>query len=437
MKHLVKKKTEKSMKKSALRSVLLLAAMCLSALTAGCALKGPHKGTRELTENMSREKVETVDIMEPSYESVNPRKELTEFSLELLSKNLSHDNCLISPLSIVSALGMTANGAKGSTRAQMEQMMHTDTAVLNDYLKAYTDYMPNSEAYKVNIANSIWFRDSDSLTKNEDFLKTSRTYYDASIFEAPFDTGTRDDINNWVKKETNGMIEKLLEDAPNRDAVMYLVNALSFDGQWRDIYEKNQIHKGTFNAENGEQQSAEFMYSAEAVYLENAYGTGFIKPYADSAYAFAAVLPNEGMQMEDFLEKLKEGGLTELLEQTTNQTIHARIPIFSVEYNVILNESLMESGMKDAFDSRNADFSAMARSDNDNIYISKVIHKTKIDVDAKGTKAGAVTAVEVSEGSAVQTEEPKKVYLDRPFFYMIIDTRQNFPLFMGCLMQME
>ena len=81
-------------------------------------------------------------MMEPSYESVNPRKELTEFSLELLSENLSHGNCLISPLSIVSALGMTANGAEGSTRAQMEQMMHTDTAVLNDYLKAYTDYMP-------------------------------------------------------------------------------------------------------------------------------------------------------------------------------------------------------------------------------------------------------------------------------------------------------
>ncbi|WP_320966587.1 serpin family protein [Enterocloster bolteae] len=79
----------------------------------------------------------------------------------------------------------------------------------------------------------------------------------------------------------------------------------------------------------------------------------------------------------------------------------------------------------------------MAHSDNDNIYISKVIHKTKIDVDEKGTKAGAVTAVEVSEGSAVQTEEPKEVFLDRPFFYMIIDTRQNFPLFMGCLMQLE
>ena len=435
MKHLMQMITKR--KRKYLGAGLLLTAIFLSALTSGCALNGLHKGTQDLTRNIPKEEVETVDIMEPSYESVNPRKELTEFSLELLSENLSHGNCLISPLSIVSALGMTANGAEGSTRAQMEQMMHTDTAALNDYLKAYTDYMPNSEACQVNIANSIWFRDRDSLAIDEDFLKTSRNYYDASIFEAPFDAGTRDDINSWVKKETNGMIQKLLEEAPPRDAVMYLVNALSFDGEWRDIYKKNQIHKGTFNAENGEHQSAEFMYSTEAVYLENTLGRGFLKPYGDGAYAFAAVLPDEGMTMKEFLERLKENGITDLLEQTRNKTVCVRLPKFTVEYNVVLNESLMESGMKDAFDSQKADFSSMAHSDNDNIYISKVIHKTKIDVDEKGTKAGAVTAVEVSEGSAVQTEEPKEVFLDRPFFYMIIDTRQNVPLFMGCLMQLE
>ena len=105
------------------------------------------------------------------------------------------------------------------------------------------------------------------------------------------------------------MIQKLLEEAPPRDAVMYLVNALSFDGEWRDIYKKNQIHKGTFNAENGEHQSAEFMYSTEAVYLENTLGRGFLKPYGDGAYAFAAVLPDEGMTMKEFLERLKEMGL--------------------------------------------------------------------------------------------------------------------------------
>lgn len=117
-----------------------------------------------------------------------------------------------------------------------------------------------------------------------------------------------DDINSWVKKETNGMIQKPLEEPPSPDSVMYLINALSFDGEWREIYEKDQILKRTFNAENGEQQPAQFMYSTEAVCLESPYGTGFIKPYGDGAYAFAAVPPKEGMTMEDFLEKLKGDG---------------------------------------------------------------------------------------------------------------------------------
>ena len=430
-------KQSRKTKKNHSAGAWLGAVIFLSVLTTGCASNRLHQGARELTGNLPEEKVVTADIMDSSYEPINPRKELTEFSLELMQENLSKDNCLISPLSIVSALGMTANGAEGDTRMEMEQMMGTDAAVLNDYLKAYTDAMPDNEKHKVNIANSIWFRDSGSLTINQDFLKTSRNYYHASIFEAPFDTGTKDDINNWVRRETNGMIQKLMEEAPPRDAVMYLVNALSFDGEWQKIYEKDQIHQGKFRGENGELQPAKFMYSTEAAYLETAYGTGFMKPYGDSTYAFAAILPNEGVEMDELLEKVKEDGLTDLLGQFRNKTVYARIPGFTVEYSVVLYQSLMESGMKDAFDSRNADFSSMAHWDNGNIYISKVIHKTRIDVDEKGTKAGAVTAVEMTEGSAIRTEEPKEVFLDRPFFYMIIDTRQNFPLFMGCLMQME
>ena len=75
----------------------------------------------------------------------------------------------------------------------------------------------------------------------------------------------------------------------------------------------------------------------------------------------------------------------------------------------------------------------LGKSADENIFISRVIHKTKIDVDEKGTKAGAVTAVEMDCGSVPMIEEPKKVFLDRPFFYMLVDTDQNLPLFMGIL----
>ena len=107
-----------------------------------------------------------------------------------------------------------------------------------------------------------------------------------------------------------------------------------------------------------------------------------------------------------------------------------------MEYDILLNDSLQRLGMVDAFNGKKANFTDLGKSVDGNIYISRVIHKTKIDVDEKGTKAGAVTAVEMVTESAM-IEEPKEVILNRPFFYMIIDTEQNLPLFIGSLMNIK
>ena len=102
----------------------------------------------------------------------------------------------------------------------------------------------------------------------------------------------------------------------------------------------------------------------------------------------------------------------------------------------MLNDSLQRLGMINAFDSEKADFSSMGKYADKNIYISRVIHKTKIEVDEKGTKAGAVTAAEMDTTSA-PIEEPKEIILDRPFIYMIVDTEENLPLFIGSLMNVN
>ncbi len=72
-----------------------------------------------------------------------------------------------------------------------------------------------------------------------------------------------------------------------------------------------------------------------------------------------------------------------------------------------------------------------------NIYISSVIHKTFISVAEQGTKAGAATVVAMNEATAALAEDPKQVYLTRPFLYMIIDCESNLPLFLGTMMDLE
>ncbi len=418
-----------------MKKYILTVTLLLSIVFTACG--GPiSNNSSNLMDNIQKSDLAPIEISDISQQQLSRKEEITGFSLKLFNENFEDKNILISPISIVSALGMVANGAKGNTIFEMEEVLNSDIQGLNDYLKAYTAYLPSSDKYKVSLANSIWFKDDEGLNVNRDFLQTNKDYYDASVYKAAFDKSTKDDINAWVKDKTNGMIETLLEEAPSKDAVMYLINALSFDAEWENIYKDTQINDGEFTLENGEKQVVEFMSSSEFSYLENETVTGFIKPYKDNKYAFVSLLPKENISMVDLLKSFDTKNLISLLENKKDKEVNVKIPKFSMEFNALLNEPLQSLGILDAFDEKKADFMGLGKSIDGNIYISRVIHKTKIDLDEKGTKAGAVTAVEMDTESA-PIEEVKKVILDRPFFFMIVDIEQNLPLFMGSLMNVN
>ena len=348
------------------------------------------------------------------------------------SVNESKDeNVLISPLSIQLALAMTANGAAGKTKAEMEALLGGDIKLeeLNEYLYTYVNSLPTSEKCKFKIANSIWFRDNENrLLVEQDFLQRNADYFGAQAYKTPFDEQTLKDINSWVEDHTDGMIDKIL-DRIEDDAVMYLINALVFNGRWQNVYDKSAINKGTFTNINGEEASVEMMHSEEMTYLQDAFATGFMKPYQDGKYSFAAMLPNEGVDIYDYISGLTSEGLRETLNKAQSGTVIATLPKFSYEYDLSMNDALKKLGMPTAFDGMSADFSKMAHSSRGNIYIGDVLHKTFIAVDELGTKAGAVTKVEMNDRCAFVTRWV--VTLDRPFVYMIIDNETNLPVFIG------
>ena len=175
------------------------------------------------------------------------------------------------------------------------------------------------------------------------------------------------------------------------------------------------------------------MYGTEHMYLDDGSATGFLKYYADRKYAFAALLPNDGVSVSDYVASLTGEGLMNTLHNTQNVEVKTAIPKFESEYSVEMSDILKAMGMTDAFDGTKADFTGLGSLDDGNIFIGRVLHKTYIAVDEKGTKAGAATAVEMS-GSSAPLEELKTVYLDRPFVYMLIDCETNLPIFIGTAM---
>ena len=353
----------------------------------------------------------------------------SDFALRLFKGCYEGENTLISPLSVFTALSMTANGANGETLSQMEKVLGLSEEELNHYLKS----LPQGEKYKLSLANSIWFTDDERFSVNENFLRTNATYYGADMYKAPFDRSTLGEINSWVKDKTDGMIPKILEDIPS-DAIMYIINALAFEAEWSEIYEHSQIKSGVFTKEDGKEQNAKFMYSTENTYLEDENATGFVKYYRGHKYAFVAMLPNEDVSVSDYISSLDGKKVREMLEEPKYySTVYAAIPKFETEYSIEMSEVLSSMGMSDAFDAQNADFSNLGTSSAGNIFISRVLHKTYISVGEKGTKAGAATIIEAKDGASPAFEEPKYIYLDRPFVYMLIDCENNLPFFIGAM----
>lgn len=407
-------------------SLLLVCAMAVN-LT-GCAMKVQAK---DLMEGITPNTVSALDDLS------SQNADVTDFAIRLFkASNENGKNTLISPLSVLCALAMTANGAEQETLAQMEEVLGMTTEELNLYLYSYMRNLPHGDKYKLSLANSIWFTEDERFTVNQDFLQTNADYYGADIYKAPFDKQTLKDINDWVKQNTDEMIPEILDQIPSK-AIMYLVNALAFEAEWSEIYEKNQVRDGEFTKEDGTKQDVKFMYGSEGTYLEDEKATGFMKRYKGGKYAFVAMLPNEGVSVSEYIASLDGESLNALLANPQYATVHTSIPKFETEYKLEMAEVLKGMGMTDAFDMYNADFEGLGTSTGGNIYISRVLHKTYISVGEKGTKAGAATIVEMRDSAAVEPTEPKEVYLDRPFVYLLVDCENNIPFFIGTLMDVN
>lgn len=365
----------------------------------------------------------------------------TAFSLSLLQSTVEDGrNIFLSPYSVVQALGMTANGAAGQTKAEMEQVLGgLPIEELNNYLYTQRTEQPDTEQCKLTTANSIWFRDDESLTVEKSFLQKNADYYGADAFKAPFDNSTVQDINSWVNTNTDGMIPALF--APDAEidpeTMLYLIDAVAFDAKWKYPYlYEDQLETRTFTAFDGTAQTAEMLRSEEYYYLSDEHAEGFLKYYADGRYAFAALLPEEGLSITDYIDGLTAEGLHETLANPKKVMVLAGLPKFSYDYEIELSGTLTAMGMPAAFDTQLADFTAMGNYDGSSLHISKVRHLTHIDVFEEGTKAAALTSVEMNAPtSAPEPERMELVILNRPFVYCIVDTETALPVFMGVLME--
>ncbi len=414
------------MKKIILSFLSLLLAASLSFSLSSCAVK-IH--AEELSAGYSRTAAETGEV------NVTFREAYLSFAASLFRLSYGEDAEVFSPLSALYCLGMIANGAENETKRQVEETLGLPLDTLNKALYAYRASMFTSSECKVRIADSLWIDSDSGLTVKPSFLQTNADWYDAQVYSAPFDRKTVESINNWCKDQTDDMIEKILDEIPE-DTFLYLINSLLFDAKWENKYEKSDIRSARFTNADGTENDAEMMCSEESVYLSCKNAIGFSRPYSGGKYAFVGVLPEDGTTIDAFLSSLDGAFLSSLLASAETTPVRVGIPEFSAESaETDLKEPLRAMGIRGLFDETRADFSAMVEDHGLEVYCDYIKQKVKIDVDRSGTKAAAITWGAMRKESAAVEE--KSVILDRPFFYLILDTENGIPLFVGTVTELR
>ncbi|MBD2199181.1 MULTISPECIES: serpin family protein [Calothrix] len=384
----------------------------------------------------------------PNSESVLPKKTANpdtklvkannKFGFKLFSevlKNESSDkNIFLSPSSVAIALAMTYNGASGSTQQAMAKTLELQGMNLAEINSAYSDLKqllenPNSDV-RLNIANSLWANKNAKF--QSDFIQKNKDYYKAQVTNLDFqDASAPNIINNWVKDNTQGKINKIVDNIdPNQ--MLFLINAIYFKGKWSNEFDKSQTATLPFNLASGQQKNHPMMsQDGDYRYQENAQFQAVSLPYGkDGKFSLYIFLPKQNSSLKSFYQTLNAENWEQWMTQFRKREGSIRLPRFKTDYEVTLNDALKALGMGEAF-SNKANFSGIGK----NLTISQVKHKTFVEVNEEGTEAAASTSVSIVATSAVQKPEPFKMIVDRPFFCAIRDNQTGSVLFMGSIME--
>ena len=360
------------------------------------------------------------------------------FAFRMYGQLNGDDDFFFSPYSLCAALSMLNLGADEETKTEIEAVLGIeDFDAWNAEMQKYLERQWTGDTYVIT-ANAIWLDENKDFadTMEKGFLEPAAEYYQSELHKGDFSgniTAVIGEINSWADKNTRSMIPEIINRLPE-STVMVLLNAVYFEGKWDNAFKEEKTCKDTFYGTNGESQIDMMnQYWEEYAYVEYEGIKGVSLPYKGEEVAMKIFIPIEDdgditelfgalsdTEKQHLLDKLDTCGKEELTRLT--------IPKFTIEKAIEdLPGILRDMGMESAFDPNNANFDVIAAD----LYVSQVLHKAKIEVDEEGTKAAAVTVIVGNDATAIMEPEYYEFIADRPFIYVLQDTKTGMILFMG------
>ncbi|XP_067853864.1 leukocyte elastase inhibitor-like [Heptranchias perlo] len=367
----------------------------------------------------------------------------TKFAFDLfkkLNEDKKNENIFLSPLSISAALAMVYLGAKGNTAAEMAKVLHFDMEreVHPRFKELMADINKPDTPYLLKLANRAYGEETFKFLT--EFQSSTLKFYDAELAAVNFGSqpeGARKEINSWVENKTDGTIQNLLSvDTITNDTKLVLVNAIYFKGKWNSKFNESNTYVKHFSLNKAESKPVNMMFQEAKFhlgYIEELNTQVLELPYDQNELSMIILLPDGINDNFTGLEQLERTLTYEKLLNWTNQAnmmkikVEVHMPRFKLEDQFDLESILPAMGMIDAFDLSKANFSGL--SEKSGLFLSKVIHKSFVEVNEEGTEAAAATAASFSVRTAMLLET--KFVADHPFLFFIKHNKTQSILFFG------
>ena len=359
-----------------------------------------------------------------------------DFGLSLMKEVVAQSdggNVFISPLSVSFALGMTYNGARGTTEEGMRLALEYGALTTEEINESYRDLIELlcglDSQVTMEIANSIWVREGFEVLQT--FIELTQAYFDAVVEILDFaDPSAADTMNAWVAAKTHDKILAIVEAPIDPNTVMFLINAIYFKGNWTYQFDPEDTQPAPFHAPAGD-TTVQLMYvHGDLPCYETGRFLAVDLPYGAEKFSMTIFLPKPEVDLDTLVAELDSQNWANWQAAFAVREAEVFLPRFELEYESSLDDVLTALGMGAAF-AGDADFTGI--NPDGGLFISEVKHKTYVRVNEEGTEAAAVTSVEMGRRIGMPTVFMLRA--DRPFLFVIHDSHSKALLFMGKMVE--
>lgn len=377
-----------------------------------------------------------------------PDETIAEWSVNMynhLRATGEDENILFSPLSIALAMGVMELGAQGSTLKEIRHSMGYDGLKNGEefsFLKDFSNMVSAEESqYVMKIANSLFVQNGFHI--NDEFLQMMKKYFNAEVNHVDFsqNVAVANYINKWVENYTNSLLKDLVSPR-DFDSVTHLalINAVYFKGNWKSQFRPENTRTFSFTKDDESEVQIPMMYQqGEFYYGEFSDGSneagGIYQvleiPYEGDEISMMLVLSRQEVPLATLEPLLKAQLIDEWTNSVKKQKVEVYLPRFTVEQEIDLKDTFKALGVTEIF---NKDANLTAMSDKKELFLSKIVHKSFIEVNEEGSEAAAASGMIAISRMAVLYPQ---VIVDHPFLFLIKIRKTGTILFMGRVMHPE